>query len=53
MLSDRLGKVEAELAIKAGDINFDGVPVITVVADGAWSKKSYKKNYNALSGVVS
>lgn len=47
------GKEEAELAIKAGDVNCDGIPIITVVADGAWSKRSYKKNYNALSGVVS
>ena len=41
------GKEEARLAIENGDINENGV------ADGAWSKKSYKHNFNALSGVVS
>lgn len=46
-------KEEAELAIKNGEVNEDGVPLITVIADGAWSKRSYKINYNALSGVVS
>lgn len=44
---------ETNLAIANGDVNEDGVPMITVIADGAWSKRSYKSNYNALSGVVS
>jgi len=47
------GKEEARLAIENGDVNSDSIPLITVVADGAWSKRSYKHNYNALSGVVS
>lgn len=47
------GKEEARLAIENGEVNEDGIPLITVVADGAWSKRSYKHNYNALSGVVS
>lgn len=47
------GKEEARLAVENGEVNVDGIPMITVVADGAWSKRSYKKNYNALSGVVS
>lgn len=46
-------KEEARLAIEHGDVNKNGVPMITVVADGAWSKRSYRSNYNALSGVVS
>jgi len=46
-------KEEAELAIKEGEVNDDGVPLISVIADGAWSKRSYRSNYNALSGVVS
>lgn len=46
-------KEEAKLAIERGDINENGIPLITVVADGAWSKRSYKSNYNALCGVVS
>jgi len=44
---------EAKLAVENGDVREDGVPMITVIADGAWSKRSYKSNYNALSGVVS
>ncbi len=31
----------------------DGVPMCTVIADGQWSKRSYKTKYDALSGVVS
>ncbi|KAF0701763.1 Uncharacterized protein FWK35_00036722, partial [Aphis craccivora] len=46
------GKEEARLAIENGDINSNGIPMITVVADGAWSKRSYKRNYNAASGVA-
>ncbi|CAI6372565.1 unnamed protein product [Macrosiphum euphorbiae] len=42
---------EAKLAIDNGDVNENGVPMITVIADGAWSKRSYRTNYNALSGV--
>lgn len=44
---------EAKLAKDNGDVNENGVPMITVIADGAWSKRSYRTNYNALSGVVS
>lgn len=44
---------EAKIAIENGDVNENGVPMITVIADGAWSKRSYRTNYNALSGVVS
>lgn len=29
-----------------------GIPMITVVADGTWSKRSYSINYNASFGVV-
>lgn len=46
-------KEEAKLAIQNGEVNDDGMPLISVVVDGAWSKRSYKSNYNALSGVVS
>jgi len=44
---------EAKLAVATGNVRKDGVPMITVIADGAWSKRSYRSNYNALSGVVS
>lgn len=47
------GNEEAEIAKKEGNVNENGVPLITVIADGAWSKRSYKSGYNALSGVVS
>jgi hypothetical protein len=46
------GKEEARLAIEAGMVNEQGISIITVLADGAWSKRSYKTNYYALSGVA-
>lgn len=52
-LMQEAGQEEARLARERGDVDQDGVPLITVVADGAWSKRSYKTQYNALSGVVS
>jgi len=47
------GKEEGGLAIERGDVDQYGRPKIAVVVDGAWSKRSYRTNYNALSGVVS
>lgn len=47
------GKEEARLALEENNVNEDGIPLITVVADGTWAKRSYKSNYNALSGAVS
>lgn len=44
---------ESKLAIENGDVFREGIPMISVVVDGAWSKRSYRSNYNALSGVVS
>lgn len=46
------GEEERRLAIKAGTLDVDGTPMCTVVADGQWSKRSYKTKYDALSGVV-
>jgi len=46
------GNEEAGIAKKEGNLNENGVPLITVIADGSWSKRSYKSGYNALSGVV-
>lgn len=43
---------EKKLALENGDIDHEGLPKITVVTDGAWSKRSYRSNYSALSGVV-
>lgn len=43
---------EARLAIERGDVDpVDGIPFITVVTDATWSKRSYNKNFTALSGV--
>lgn len=47
------GQEEKRLAIANGEIDNQGRPTIAVIADGAWSKRSYKTNYNTLSGVVS
>ncbi len=30
----------------------DGVPAISVIVDGGWSKRSHKHSYNANSGVA-
>jgi len=51
--TDEAAKEEAKIAYENGDISKDGIPMISVVVDGAWSKRSYRSNYNALSGVVS
>lgn len=42
-------KEEADEA--CGEVK-DGSPIITVVADCCWSKRSYKTNYSAPSGVA-
>ncbi len=42
---------EKKLAIERGSF-FEGVPAITVIVDGGWSKRSHKHSYNAKSGVA-
>jgi len=49
----KAGEEEKRIALDCGDIDTDGIPMITVVADGQWSKRSYKTKYDASSGVVS
>ena len=44
------GREEREIAIERGDFH-EGVPAITVVVDGGWSKRSHRHSYNAKSGV--
>ena len=44
-------KEEKRLAEERG-IFHEGVPAITVVLDGGWSKRSHKHSYNAKSGVA-
>ncbi|KAL4152676.1 hypothetical protein QTP88_000509 [Uroleucon formosanum] len=46
------GKEETRIAIENKDVDANGKPMIAVIADGAWSKRSYKTKYNALSGVA-
>lgn len=45
-------KEEADYAISVGNVNKNGVPLISVAVDGCWSKRSYGKNYSALSGAA-
>lgn len=46
------GIEEAKYALEKGEVDDLGRPCITVVIDGAWPKRSYKSNYNALLGVA-
>lgn len=46
-------KIEKELAIERDSVDKHGIPLLTVVVDGSWAKRSYKCNYSSLSGVVS
>ncbi len=45
------GREEKQLAIEKGNYH-EGVPAITVIVDGGWSKRSHKHSYNAKSGVA-
>jgi len=40
------GEEERRLAINALTLHVDGTPMCTVVADGQWSKRSYKTKYD-------
>lgn len=50
---EKAGRIERDIAIANGRVDKDGVPWCAVVADGQWGKRSYGRNYNALSGSVS
>ena len=45
------GAEEKKLAEERGDYH-EGIPAITVIIDGGWSKRSHKHSYNANSGVA-
>ncbi|XP_078329794.1 uncharacterized protein LOC144624228 [Crassostrea virginica] len=45
------GEEERRLAIQNNEYH-QGVPYITVIADGGWSKRSHKHTYNASGGVA-
>ena len=44
------GQQEKRIAEEKGSFH-EGVPAITVIVDGGWSKRSHKHTYNAKSGV--
>lgn len=44
---------EKKLAIQRGDVDSESIPLITVIVDGSWAKRSYKTNYASLLGAVS
>lgn len=44
---------EKALAVARGDVDQDGVPLLTVEVDGSWAKRSYRSNFSSLSGAVS
>lgn len=48
----KAGKEEKEIATQNGNLDENGVPMCTVIADGQWSKRSYKTKYNSFSGAV-
>ncbi|GFT88186.1 uncharacterized protein NPIL_637651 [Nephila pilipes] len=43
---------EKHLVVQAGEVGGDGIPLLTVVVDGCWAKRSYKTNYSSLSGAA-
>lgn len=46
------GEEERRIALANGNVDNDGVPLCTVIADAQWSKRSYKTKFNAFSGAV-
>lgn len=48
----KAGEREKEAALKAGNVDKNGIPIIDVVVDGSWCKRSYRTNYSALSGTA-
>lgn len=46
------GKEEFQIAVENGNVDEHGTPLLSVIADGAWCKRSYRTNYNANSGAA-
>lgn len=42
--------VEKQIAVEMGSVDQNGTPKVKVIVDAAWSKRSYRTNYSALSG---
>lgn len=49
----RMDEEEKKIALECGEVDVNGISIITIVADGQWSKRSYRTKYDALSGAVS
>lgn len=49
---EQAAKAEKEYAISIGNVDENGIPMITVELDGCWCKRSYRTNYSALSGAA-
>ena len=45
------GQEERKIALEKGNID-EGVPYISVICDGGWSKRSHKHTYNAPAGAA-
>lgn len=45
--------LEKILAIQCGDVDKCETPLVTVIVDGSWDKRSYRTNSSSLSGAVS
>ena len=50
---EEAAEIEKELAVQCGDVDKEGIPLVTVIVDGSWAKRSYRTNYSSLSGAVS
>ncbi|KOB68075.1 hypothetical protein OBRU01_19060 [Operophtera brumata] len=48
----KAGEEERQAAIAEGKVTHDGTPVIDVIIDGCWCRRSYRTNYAALSGAA-
>ncbi|CAI6374567.1 unnamed protein product [Macrosiphum euphorbiae] len=48
----KAGNEEWQLAIDRNNLDTDCTPMCTVIADGQWSKRSYRTKYNAFSGAA-
>ncbi|GBP09536.1 hypothetical protein EVAR_76549_1 [Eumeta japonica] len=47
---DEAAEKEKNMVISQGKVSAKGTPIIDVIADGCYGKRSYKINYSALSG---
>lgn len=44
------GEEEKRLALLNNDVDSEGYPLVKVIADGSWPKRSFKTGYSSLSG---